>query len=156
VKRRFKQIDVFSAKPFMGNPVAVVLDCANLTAPDMQMIARWANLSETTFVLPPEHPGADYRLRIFTPKRELLFAGHPTVGSAHAVLEAGKIRPDSGRLLQECGVDPESEIVPYCHRGARSANTYYALKHAGLPRVRNYIGSWHEWSARRELPIELP
>ena len=65
--------------------------------------------------------------------------------------------PDAIRgLLRESGVDPESEIVPYCHRGARSANTYFALKHAGLPKVRNYIGSWHEWSARSDLPIELP
>jgi len=59
-------------------------------------------------------------------------------------------------LLRESGVDPDSEIVPYCHRGARSANTYYALKHAGLPKVRNYIGSWHEWSSRPELPVERP
>jgi thiosulfate/3-mercaptopyruvate sulfurtransferase len=71
-------------------------------------------------------------------------------------LEGGRFKsPDAIRgLLRESGVDPESEIVPYCHRGARSANTYYALKYAGLPRVRNYIGSWHEWSARAELPIE--
>lgn len=73
-------------------------------------------------------------------------------------LQDGRFKaPDAIRgLLRECGVDAESEIVTYCHRGARSANTYYALKHAGLPRVRNYIGSWHEWSARRELPIEQP
>lgn len=73
-------------------------------------------------------------------------------------LEGGRFKsPQAIRgLLQESGVDPESEIVPYCHRGARSANTYYALKHAGLPKVRNYIGSWHEWSARSELPIEKP
>jgi thiosulfate/3-mercaptopyruvate sulfurtransferase len=71
-------------------------------------------------------------------------------------LERGRFKsPDAIRgLLRESGVDPESEIVPYCHRGARSANTFYALKYAGLPRVRNYIGSWHEWSARSELPIE--
>ena len=73
-------------------------------------------------------------------------------------LEAGRFKsPDAIRgLLRESGVDPESEIVPYCHRGARSANTYYALKYAGLPNVRNYIGSWHEWSSRSELPIEKP
>jgi len=73
-------------------------------------------------------------------------------------LEGGRFKsPDAVRgLLSESGIDPESEIVPYCHRGARSANTYYALKHAGLPQVRNYIGSWHEWSARSELPIEKP
>jgi thiosulfate/3-mercaptopyruvate sulfurtransferase len=73
-------------------------------------------------------------------------------------LEGGRFRsPEAIRgLLRESGVDPESELVPYCHRGARSANTYYALKQAGLPKVRNYIGSWHEWSARSELPIEQP
>jgi len=71
-------------------------------------------------------------------------------------LEGGRFKsPEAIRgLLRESGVDPESEIVPYCHRGARSANTYYALKHAGLPKVRNYIGSWHEWSSRPELPVE--
>ena len=73
-------------------------------------------------------------------------------------LEGGRFKsPQAIRgLLQESGVDPQSEIVPYCHRGARSANTYYALKYAGLPKVRNYIGSWHEWSSRPELPIENP
>ena len=73
-------------------------------------------------------------------------------------LEGGRFKsPEAIRgLLQESGVDPDSEIVPYCHRGARSANTYYALKYAGLPKVRNYIGSWHEWSSRSELPIEKP
>ena len=71
-------------------------------------------------------------------------------------LEGGRFKsPQAIRgLLQESGVDPESELVPYCHRGARSANTYFALRHAGLPKVRNYIGSWHEWSARAELPVE--
>jgi thiosulfate/3-mercaptopyruvate sulfurtransferase len=73
-------------------------------------------------------------------------------------LEGGRFKsPEAIRgLLRESGVDLDSEIVPYCHRGARSANTYYALQHAGLPKVRNYIGSWHEWSARSELPIEQP
>jgi thiosulfate/3-mercaptopyruvate sulfurtransferase len=71
-------------------------------------------------------------------------------------LEGGRFKPPAAisGLLKESGIDLESEIVPYCHRGARAANTYYALKLAGLPRVRNYIGSWHEWSARPELPIE--
>ena len=100
---RFKQVDVFTRVPFDGNPVAVVLDGAALDDGAMQDIAAWTNLSETTFVLPPEQAGADYRLRIFTPRRELPFAGHPTVGSAHAILEAGVIQPGNGRLLQECG-----------------------------------------------------
>jgi len=99
--RRLHIIDVFSAEAFLGNPVAVVLDSEGLSATDMQKIARWTNLSETTFVLPPTVQGADYRLRIFTPRSELPFAGHPTLGSAHAVLSAGLV---SGRsqLIQEC------------------------------------------------------
>lgn len=89
----------------MGNPVAVVLDTEDLTADTMQAVARWTNLSETTFVLPPTIPDADYRLRIFTPHSELPFAGHPTLGSAHAILEAGRVVPRrSGRLIQECGI----------------------------------------------------
>ncbi len=73
-------------------------------------------------------------------------------------LEGGRFKPPEAirGLLRESGIDPESELVPYCHRGARSANTYYALKYAGLPKVRNYIGSWHEWSSRPELPVERP
>jgi PhzF family phenazine biosynthesis protein len=102
VKRRFKQVDVFSAKPFMGNPVAVVLDCENLTPQDMQMIARWANLSETTFVLPPEQ-GGDYRIRIFTPVSELPFAGHPAIGTVHAALESGVLFGSGQEFRQECG-----------------------------------------------------
>jgi PhzF family phenazine biosynthesis protein len=102
VKRRFKQVDVFTAKPFLGNPVAVVLDCANLFEVDMQAIARWTNLSETTFVLPPEK-GGDYRIRIFTPLSELPFAGHPAIGTVHAALEAGLLPGDRSQYVQECG-----------------------------------------------------
>jgi PhzF family phenazine biosynthesis protein len=100
--RRFKQVDVFTTRPFFGNPVAVVLDGDGLETAAMQRIAAWTNLSETTFVQRPTVAGADYRLRIFTPRAELPFAGHPTVGSAHAVLEAGLVaaRPE---LRQECG-----------------------------------------------------
>jgi PhzF family phenazine biosynthesis protein len=101
--RRFKQVDVFTRVPFRGNPVAVVLDGSGLAAADMQRIAAWTNLSETTFVLPPSAPDADYALRIFTPRAELPFAGHPTLGSAHAVIEAGIVKPKGGRLRQECG-----------------------------------------------------
>jgi PhzF family phenazine biosynthesis protein len=100
---RFKQVDVFTQVPFLGNPVAVVLDAENLDDDRMQQIAAWTNLSETTFVLPPSTDGADYRLRIFTPKQELPFAGHPTIGSAHAVLESGFVTARNGRLRQECG-----------------------------------------------------
>lgn len=96
----FKQVDVFTDRPFMGNPVAVVLDAGDLTDDEMQHIASWTNLSETTFLLPSER--ADYRLRIFTPRRELPFAGHPTVGSAHAAIEAGLVAPRDGALTQEC------------------------------------------------------
>ena len=100
--RRFKQVDVFTTRPFFGNPLAVVLDGDGLETAAMQRIAAWTNLSETTFVLRPTATGADYRLRIFTPRAELPFAGHPTVGSAHAVLEAGLVaaKPE---LRQECG-----------------------------------------------------
>ncbi len=100
---RFKQVDVFTQVPFRGNPVAVVLEAAELSDAEMQQIAAWTNLSETTFVLPPTDPGkADYRLRIFTPKQELPFAGHPTIGSAHAVIESGLVQLQSGELRQEC------------------------------------------------------
>ncbi len=99
---RFKQVDVFTRTPFLGNPVAVVLGAERLAAEEMQRIAAWTNLSETTFVLPPSSDAADYRLRIFTPKRELPFAGHPTIGSAHAVIESGFAAPVDGKLRQEC------------------------------------------------------
>jgi PhzF family phenazine biosynthesis protein len=99
----FRQVDVFTKVPFKGNPVAVVLDGDELSDEQMQLIAAWTNLSETTFVCTPTDPQADYRLRIFTPRRELPFAGHPTIGSAHAVLHRD-VRPrTSGRLVQECG-----------------------------------------------------
>ncbi|MCP5385268.1 MAG: PhzF family phenazine biosynthesis protein [Novosphingobium sp.] len=102
--RAFKQVDVFTAVPYRGNPVAVVLDGEGLSDAEMQAFANWTNLSETTFVLPATEPGADYRVRIFTPKAELPFAGHPTLGTAHAVLEAGLARASQGRLIQQCAV----------------------------------------------------
>ena len=97
----FQQVDVFTDVPFKGNPVAVVLDAEGLPATEMQAIANWTNLSETTFVLPPTKPGASYRVRIFTPRSELPFAGHPSVGTAHALVEAGRIDP-AAALVQEC------------------------------------------------------
>ncbi|HEY7757954.1 MAG TPA: PhzF family phenazine biosynthesis protein [Burkholderiales bacterium] len=96
-------MDVFTAEPFKGNPVAVVLDGNNLSAARMQAIASWTNLSETTFVCAPTHAQADYRLRIFTPRSELPFAGHPTIGSAHALLQHGLQPNNPNRLVQECG-----------------------------------------------------
>lgn len=101
--RAYKVVDAFSALPFKGNPVAVVLDAEGLSTADMQAIAAWTNLSETTFLLPATVPDADYRLRIFTPRSELPFAGHPTLGSAHAAIEAGRASPRDGVLVQECG-----------------------------------------------------
>lgn len=102
--RRFKQVDVFTSTPFKGNPLAVVLDAEGLGTEQMQAIARWTNLSETTFVLPAIDPQADYRVRIFTTQEEFPFAGHPTLGTAHALLEAGLQPKTPGVLIQECGV----------------------------------------------------
>ena len=98
----FKQVDVFTRKPFWGNPVAVVIGAEGVETAEMQRIAAWTNLSETTFVLAPSSNAADYRLRIFSPKQELAFAGHPTIGSAHAVIESGFASPQDGKLRQEC------------------------------------------------------
>lgn len=99
---RFSQVDVFSAEPLLGNPVAVVHDADGVSDEEMAGFARWTNLSETTFLLAPTDPGADYRLRIWTPGGELPFAGHPTIGSAHAWLEAGGVPASDGEVVQEC------------------------------------------------------
>jgi len=101
--RPFKQVDVFTAVPYRGNPLAVVLDGEGLSDEEMQNFCNWTNLSEATFLLPPTQAGADYRVRIFSPGRELPFAGHPTLGSCHAWLEAGG-RPRGEHVVQECGV----------------------------------------------------
>lgn len=101
--RRFSQVDVFTSIPYRGNPVAVVHDADGIDDETMLRFARWTNLSETTFLLPPTDPGADYRLRIFTPSAELPFAGHPTIGSCHAWLEAGGGPRDPEVIVQECG-----------------------------------------------------
>ncbi len=103
-RRPFAQVDVFSAVPYAGNPVAVVLDAAGVSDADMVRFAAWTNLSETTFVLPATEPAADYRLRIFTTGSELPFAGHPTLGSAHAWLEAGGTPKDGRSPVQQCGI----------------------------------------------------
>jgi PhzF family phenazine biosynthesis protein len=101
--RQFSQVDVFTAVPYLGNPLAVVLDGSGLSTADMQRFARWTNLSETTFVLPPTSPEADYRVRIFHPEAEIPFAGHPTIGTCHAWLEAGGVPRDPAEVVQECG-----------------------------------------------------
>lgn len=102
VARNFKQVDVFTNRKFRGNPVAVFFDADGLKLEEMQAIARWTNLSETTFVSKPTNKNADYKLRIFTPGNELPFAGHPTIGSCFALIESGIIQPKSGKLIQEC------------------------------------------------------
>jgi len=102
--RRFSQLDVFTAVPLRGNPLAVVHDASGLSDAQMADFARWTNLSETTFLLPPTEPGADYRVRIFTPGGELPFAGHPTLGSCAAWLAAGGVPQQPGEVVQQCGV----------------------------------------------------
>lgn len=110
--RAFRTVDVFTRTPFSGNPVAVILDGAGLSTGAMQAIANWTNLSETTFVLPPADGAADYSLRIFTPRAELPFAGHPTIGSAFAVLETGAATPRGGKIVQHCAKGLIDILVP--------------------------------------------
>ena len=101
--RDFRQVDVFASRAYRGNPVAVVLDADGVSDAEMRQFANWTNLSETTFVLPATHPEADYRVRIFTPSVELPFAGHPTLGTCHAWLEAGGTPAAGDTIVQECG-----------------------------------------------------
>ncbi|HEX5827900.1 MAG TPA: PhzF family phenazine biosynthesis protein [Candidatus Limnocylindrales bacterium] len=103
MQRAFAQVDVFTTGPGLGNPLAVVLGADGLTTAQMQRFATWTNLSETTFLVPPTDGRADYAVRIFTPQDEIPFAGHPTLGSCHAWLEAGGVPRDPGRIVQECG-----------------------------------------------------
>lgn len=116
-RRPFAQVDVFTTEPYRGNPLAVVGEAGDLTGEQMQRFANWTNLSETTFLLPPADPSADYRVRIFTGNEELPFAGHPTLGSAHAWLEAGGVARQEGVLVQECGAG----LVRVRHDGGRLA-----------------------------------
>lgn len=102
--RPYVLVDVFADRPGAGNPLAVVLDATGLDEAAMQAIARWTRLPETTFVFPPTQPGASYAIRMFSPRREVPFAGHPSVGTAHAVLEAGLAAPDADGLLRQEGV----------------------------------------------------
>jgi PhzF family phenazine biosynthesis protein len=115
--RPYQVVDVFTTTPYMGNPVAVVLDAGGLTTEQMQQFAHWTNLSETTFVLAPEHPEADYRVRIFTPVSELPFAGHPTLGTCHAWLEGSRHPAGDARIVQECAAG----LVPIQRTAGRLA-----------------------------------
>jgi len=127
-QRRFKQVDVFTDKPYLGNALAVVLDGAGLSDADMQRFAAWTNLSETTFVLPPTREaaaaGADYQVRIFTTAYEMPFAGHPTLGTCHAWLESGGKPKDPARIVQQCKVG----LVPLQRVGTRLAFAAPALQ----------------------------
>ena len=114
---KFSTVDVFTDTPLLGNPLAVVHDAHGLGDAQMAAFARWTNLSETTFLLPPTDPAADYRLRIFTPHRELPFAGHPTLGSCHAWLEAGGAARSADAVVQQCAAG----LIRVRHDGARLA-----------------------------------
>lgn len=124
--RHFKQVDVFTNVAYRGNPLAVVLDAVGLTPAEMQSFTDWTNLSEATFLLPPEDPSADYKVRIFCPGRELPFAGHPTLGSCHAWLESGG-KPKREFIVQECGVG----LVKIRRDGDRLAFAAPPLKKTG-------------------------
>lgn len=131
---KFKQVDVFTSRPFLGNPVAVVIGGEKLSTAAMQRIACWTNLSETTFLLPSKV--ADYRLRIFTPRQELPFAGHPTIGSAHAALEAGFVKRKK-TLTQECGAGIIALSVEKAGIFLRAPEATLSPVGAGLPYAAN-------------------
>ena len=150
----FSQVDVFAATPLTGNPVAVVHDARGLDDEQMAAFASWTNLSETTFLLPPTaagaDAGADYRLRIFTPAAELPFAGHPTLGSAHAWLESGGTPRTPGELVQECGAGLVT-VPPLFARVVPKPNVLGVVPpeprlRVGIPPVPLVVG-------RVELPI---
>jgi PhzF family phenazine biosynthesis protein len=139
--RPFKQVDVFTATPYRGNPLAVVLDGSDIDDDAMQRFARWTNLSETTFLLPPTDPAADYRVRIFTPGGELPFAGHPTLGSCHAWLQAGGKPKSAQRIVQQC----TAGLVALRREGTRLAFSSPPLKRSApspslLARVAGALG----------------
>ena len=134
-RRPFLQLDVFADAPQRGNPLAVVLDADGLSDADMQRIAQWTNLSETTFLLPPTAAGADYRVRIWTPGGELPFAGHPTLGTARAWLHAGGV-PAGERIVQECGIGVVEVRCPGAGRGAAVTGAGEQLAFAAPPLMR--------------------
>lgn len=118
--RNYSELDVFSATPYRGNPLAVVHDATGLTGEEMQRFAKWTNLAETTFLLPPTHPKADYRLRIFSASQEFPFAGHPTLGSAAAWLAAGGVPKTDGSSCRSaaqgwCRYASKGNALPSLH-----------------------------------------
>src|SRR5574337_7023 len=131
-ERRFAQVDVFTAVPRRGNPLAVVIDADGLGDAQMADFARWTNLSETTYLLPPSDAAADYRVRIFTPGAELPFAGHPTLGSCWVWLAAGGVPQRAGEVVQQCGVG----LVRLHRDGARLAFAAPALRRSGAAEPR--------------------
>ena len=155
-QRPFKQVDVFTALPYWGNPLAVVLDGTGLSTEEMQHFARWTNLSETSFLLPPTPEaaaqGADYQVRIFTPGYEMPFAGHPTLGSCHAWLEQGGVPQQAGTVVQQCkiGLVQISQAqgrpafaAPPLRRTDATPELVQALAHAlGLP-IGHIVASQH-------------
>ncbi|MFI2564650.1 PhzF family phenazine biosynthesis protein [Paenarthrobacter sp. NPDC018779] len=145
--RPFNQVDVFSDRPYFGNPLAVVVDAEGLSTETMQHYANWTNLSETTFLLPPTDPRADYRVRIFTASEEFPFAGHPTLGSAHAWLQAGGVPKSQGVVVQECGAG----LVQVKHDGGQLAFAAPPLTRFGPvePEIRGQL------AAALRLPDEV-
>jgi PhzF family phenazine biosynthesis protein len=153
MSRRFDQLDVFTAEALRGNPLAVVHDATGLDDARLAAFARWTNLSETTFLLPPTDPAADYRVRIFTPGGELPFAGHPTLGSCHAWLAAGGRPRRSDKVVQQCGVG----LVTVRRDGQRLAFAAPPLRRSGplepalLQQIREALGlrenevQAHQW-----------
>ena len=140
--RRYTEVDVFTDTPLLGNPLAVVHDAQGLSDEQMQAFARWTNLSETTFLLPPTDATADYRVRIFTPHRELPFAGHPTLGSCHAWLEAGGTPRHGDTVVQQCAAG----LIRVRRSGGRLAFAAPprlrtgALEDETLAQIRNALG----------------
>ncbi|WP_299053946.1 PhzF family phenazine biosynthesis protein [uncultured Nocardioides sp.] len=148
----YTEVDVFGRGPLTGNPVAVVHGADGLDGDTIQAFASWTNLSETTFLLTPTDPAADYRVRIFTPGRELPFAGHPTLGTAHAWLEAGGTPRGEGTVVQECGVGlvtlRRGEGLSFAapgflrHGEVDDATVEQALAAVGVSRDRLVAASW--------------
>ena len=152
MKRRFDQLDVFTAEALRGNPLAVVHDAQGLDDARMAAFARWTNLSETTFLLPPTDAQADYRVRIFTPGGELPFAGHPTLGSCHAWLAAGGRPRQDGVVVQQCGVG----LVRVRRDGGRLAFAAPALRREQRAARRCWRRSARRWAWTRRACVPAP